>query len=104
MKIIAWNEKYPERPKDAEDLFLIMESYEDADNFDRLYDKEQSLLKQEDYDNQLAAIRLLGRDMAEIAEPNTLDLLEGILKDEKNQQRLAQDVIRQRSLPHERKR
>ena len=100
MKIIAWNEKYPDRPKDAEDLFLIMESYEDADNFDRLYDKEQSLLKLEDYDTQLAAIRLLGQDMAEIAEPKTVEILKTILKNEKNQRKLVQDVIRQRSLSY----
>ncbi|MCI0614673.1 nucleotidyl transferase AbiEii/AbiGii toxin family protein [bacterium] len=103
MKIIAWNEKYPERPKDGEDLFLIMENYEDADNFERLYDKEQLLLKEEDYDTQLAAIRLLGRDMADVAEPKTFDLLKAILQDERNQDKLVQDVIRQRSLPYERR-
>ena len=57
-----------------------MESYEDADNFDRLYDKEQSLLKLEDYDTQLAAIRLLGQDMAEIAEPKTVEIQKRFLR------------------------
>ena len=44
MKIVSWREKYPERPKDAEDLLLIMKKYEDAGNRDRLYDTEQDLL------------------------------------------------------------
>lgn len=32
MKIISWEERYPERAKDAEDLSLIMNTYEDAGN------------------------------------------------------------------------
>lgn len=49
MKIISWEERYPERAKDAEDLSLIMNSYEDAGNFERLYDQEQNLLQAEGF-------------------------------------------------------
>ncbi len=37
MKLISWNENYPERKKDAEDLLFIMENYEYAGIDNRLY-------------------------------------------------------------------
>ncbi len=43
LKLIAWDEKYPERDKDAEDLLLIMDRYEELGQFDRLYDEEPDL-------------------------------------------------------------
>jgi len=96
MKIISWKEKYPERKKDAEDLLFIMQTYEEAGNFDRLYDKEQNLLKDELFDTVLAGIRLLGRDMAMTADPDTLDRVKTILDGETgelSQYRLVADMI-----------
>ncbi|MDA8238964.1 MAG: hypothetical protein M0Z67_01200 [Nitrospiraceae bacterium] len=97
MKIISWREKYPERKKDAEDLLLIMQKYEEAGNFERLYDKEQDLLKEEDFNTRHAGIRLLGRDMAKIADPETLSAIKAILgaeTEEQSQYRLVTDMIR----------
>jgi len=97
MKLISWKEGYPERRRDAEDLLLIMEKYEDAGNFDRLYEKEQSLLKEEHFDTRHASIRLLGRDMAIMADPYTLDTVRAILSEETGQQsqyKLTTDMIR----------
>jgi len=79
MKLISWNEKYPERQKDAEDLLLIMLKYEEAGNFERLYDSAQAFLQEENFDNRLAGIRLLGHDMAKIADPETLAAVRKIL-------------------------
>lgn len=97
MKIISWDEKYPERTKDAEDLLLIMHKYEEAGNFDRLYDKEQDLLQEEIFDTRLASIRLLGRDMAKIADTDTLNIVRSILDHETGEQsqyRLVTDMVR----------
>lgn len=97
MKIVSWKEKYPERTKDAEDLLLIMHKYEDAGNFDRLYDKEQDLLEEEKFDARHASIRLLGRDMAKIADTETLRIVRTILEgetDEQTQYRLITDMIK----------
>jgi len=97
MKIISWHEKYPERKKDADDLLLIMQKYEEVGNFDRLYDEEQDLLKEENFDLRLAGIRLLGRDMAKIADPDTLSTVKDILAGEtgeRAQYRLISDMIR----------
>ena len=97
MKIISWKEKYPERKRDAEDLLFIMQKYEDAGNFDRLYGEEQDLLQEENFDTRLASIRLLGRDMARIADPDTLRTVRMILDGETGEQpqyRLVTDMIR----------
>lgn len=97
MKLISWDEKYPERRKDADDLLLIMQKYEDAGNFDRLYREEQVLLQEESFDTRNAGIRLLGRDMARIAEPETLNAVKAILNketEEQSQYRLVSDMIR----------
>jgi predicted nucleotidyltransferase len=97
MKIVSWKERYPERSKDAEDLLLIMHKYEDAGNFDRLYDKEPELLQEEQFDARLAGIRLLGRDMAKIADIETLNIIKAILEretEEQSQYRLIIDMIK----------
>ena len=85
MKIISWEDRYPERKKDAEDLLFIMNNYEQAGNFDRLYDQEQKLLQEENFDTQLASIRLLGRDMAIIADHSTAKIVRNILDAETGQ-------------------
>ncbi len=82
MKLISWDEKYPERKKDAEDLLLIMQKYEEAGNFERLYSSEQGILQEENFDATLAGIRLLGHDMAKIADPETLTAVRKILDTE----------------------
>ena len=97
MKLISWREGYPERERDAEDLLLIMEKYEEAGNFDRLYEKEQNLLEEEHFDTRHSSIRLLGRDMAIMADPYTLDTVRMILDEERGQRsqyKLVTDMIR----------
>jgi len=96
MKLISWNEKYPERKDDAEDLLFIMKKYEYAGIETRLYEKEIPLLKEEDFDNRLSGIRLLGRDMAKISSPITLNKIKEILSNETVDQthyRLMSDMV-----------
>lgn len=97
MKLISWDEKYPERPKDAEDILFIMNNYDQTDIDDRLYDIEPALLEDSGFDTREAGIRLLGRDMAKIAEPDTLYKMKEILDKEtieESRYRLIQDMIR----------
>jgi len=97
MKIVSWKEKYPERSRDAQDLLFIMQKYWEAGNFDRLYEVEQSLLTEEEFDVQSAGIRLLGRDMATISDLETFRALKAILDDEVGDQRqynLVTDMIK----------
>ena len=99
MKLISWNERYPERGKDAEDLLLIMHEYEHAGNFSRLYTNEPDLLKEERFDNQLASIRLLGRDMAMMSDKETAREVISILDAEtQSPHKLIIDMIRGRKI------
>ncbi len=86
MKLISWDEKYPDRTRDAEDLLFIMENYVDVIDQDYLYDKEATLLEEEGFDNQIAGIRLLGRDIAKISNTDTLDKIKEILSIETAEQ------------------
>jgi predicted nucleotidyltransferase len=97
IKLIAWHDAYPERQKDAEDLQFIMNQYHEAGNTDRLYEKEHALLEEEGFDNRLAGIRLLGRDMAGIADLKTRTAIESLLNretEENSQYKLVADMLR----------
>jgi predicted nucleotidyltransferase len=96
MKLISWDEKYPDRTKDAEDLLFIMENYVDVIDQGYLYEKEATLLEEEDFDNQIACIRLLGRDIAKISNTDTLDKIKEILSIEtveQSQYRLISNMV-----------
>ena len=100
MKLISWDEKYPDRTKDAEDLLFIMEKYVDVIDQNDLYDKEATLLEEEGFDNQIACIRLLGRDMAKISNTDTLNKIKEILSsetDEQSQYRLIPNFVNVRN-------
>jgi predicted nucleotidyltransferase len=86
MKVISWNDRYPERSKDAEDLLFLMENYAEAGNLDRLYEDEIELLQAEGLDQTLAGIRLLGRDMASMATVATGEAIKVILETETGEQ------------------
>lgn len=97
MKIVSWNERYPEGKKDAEDLLFIMNNYERAGNEERLYNKELSLLEDEKFDIKLAGIRLLGQDMAKISSLATIKAVKEILDSETGEQsryRLVADMVK----------
>jgi predicted nucleotidyltransferase len=98
MKLISWKEKYPNRKRDAEDLLLIMNKYEEAGNSERLYEEELRLFQEEGFDTKLAGPRLLGRDMAKIPDPETFRITKGILDaetEELSQYKLVTDMIRE---------
>src|SRR4030043_505008 len=98
MKLISWKEKYPNRKRDAEDLLLIMNKYEEAGNSERLYEEDLPLLQEEGFDTKLAGTRLLGRDMAKISDPRTIQMVKGILDaetEEMSQYKLVSDMIRE---------
>ena len=98
MKLISWKEKYPNRRRDAEDLLLIMNKYEETGNSERLYEEDLPLLQEEGFDTKLAGARLVGRDMAKISDPRTIQIVKGILDaetEEMSQYKLVSDMIRE---------
>lgn len=95
MKIVSWKDSYPQRPKDAEDLLFLMDSYAAAGNEDRLFDEQADLLSAEGFDLALAGIRLLGRDMAAMANAATGEMIRTVLVEEvsgKERNRLVQHM------------
>jgi predicted nucleotidyltransferase len=97
MKILSWRDKYPERKKDAIDLFLVMRHYSDAGNFERIPDEMPDLLNSDDFDYVRAGARLLGRDIAKIIDPKTKKGILDILEKETGEQdryRLIEDMMK----------
>ena len=84
MKLLSWKDAYPGRQRDAEDLLFIMMNYEHAGNFDRLYKRELYLLEEEDFDNKIAGIKLLGKDIRALCGENTFRHIRKILNKETN--------------------
>jgi predicted nucleotidyltransferase len=102
MKLVSWKEKYPDRKRDAEDLLLIMNKYEEAGNSDRLYGEDLPLLQEEGFDTRLAGTRLLGRDMAKISDQETFQIIKRILDaetEEMGRYKLVRDMIREAGIP-----
>ncbi len=96
LKIISWDEKYPDRDKDAKDLFLILKNYLIAGNDERLFNEEADLLG-DDFDYIRAGARLLGRDIASVSNPDTLQVIFEIINretDVKGTFKLARDMVK----------
>jgi len=96
LKIISWNERYPERVRDASDLLLIIESYLEAENQERLYNEEEDLVDN-NFDFTIAGARLLGRDIAKSFNEKTLIFILDILEKETGEKlkyRLVEDMLK----------
>jgi len=95
LKIISWEENKVRRKKDANDLLLVMHSYLDAGNLERLFEEEADLLEVENFDYLHAGSRLLGRDIAAILSPETRGTILKILESEtgeKERYKLVEDM------------
>jgi predicted nucleotidyltransferase len=87
LKIIPWDDRDRSvSVKDAQDLALILRNYVQAGNADRLYDEEGTLFQEEAYEFEYAGARLLGRDLAKIAKPETVQAVMDILERETREQ------------------
>jgi predicted nucleotidyltransferase len=83
LKIFAWNDRSVEQKiKDAKDLCLIITTYLEAGNRERLYEEHSDIFNKVD-DYEIGGARLLGRDISNIAGSNVLQRLNEILKDDK---------------------
>lgn len=82
LKLISWDEKYPERKHDASDIGIIIKNYIDAGNQERFY--ESDLLEQKVFDYDISVARFLGRDIKNICSIKTLTALLEILERRKD--------------------
>ena len=106
MKLISWDDRHPERNRDAKDLGFLMRTYIDAGNEERLFEQEADIIEilQESgsYDYVRASARLLGRDISAIAHPETKESLLRILGKETGEggpYRLVEDMRDGHALP-----
>ncbi|MBM3700663.1 MAG: hypothetical protein FJW68_07135 [Actinobacteria bacterium] len=82
LKLLSWSDNYPDRSKDAEDLFFILINYEYTGIENKLYESELSILESEGFDNQAAGIILLGREMKIISSKKTVKCIREVLNNE----------------------
>ena len=95
LKIISWNDNKLRSGKDAHDLLLLMRTYLDAGNQERLWNEEADLVG-EDFDYVPAGSRLLGRDIAKILSPDSKEAVAKILDKETGEQsqyRLVENMM-----------
>ncbi len=98
LKIISWDEKYPNRSRDAIDIALIIETYLEAGNVQRLSESESDLVDDE-FDFNFTGARLLGRDIAAVFTKQAIDHIVNILN--KKTDRFVQDMVNEKKFRDE---
>lgn len=81
LKLISWEDR-SHKDKDAKDLDFIITNYLEAGNQDRLYNENEDILVEYDFNYELAGARLLGRDVSKVVNQNTKAALLEILNQE----------------------
>lgn len=83
LKLFAWNDRtIDHRLSDAKDLYLIIDSYLDAGNQEKLINEHIDIMEAtEDY--ELSGARLLGRDIAKIASDKVKNTILELLNSNK---------------------
>jgi predicted nucleotidyltransferase len=94
LKLFAWDDRGFENSRDAVDFAILLRSYSEAGNEDRLYGEEMQLFEAVDYNIDLAGPRLLGKDAARIIAPSTRAQVTALLDDHARRDRLARDMAR----------
>ena len=91
LKLISWNETFPDREKDAQDISVIIQNYLSLGNNERLFSDHGDIV--EDYfDYEFAGARLLGRDISKIGEKRIIDEILSILNTRSD--RLIYDMMK----------
>lgn len=96
LKFFAWQERGSADPKDAIDIWTILDNYVAAGNRERLYDQHIDAMESVDFDEDLAGALVLGRDIkTNVYDHTRLQLLK-ILEPEIDSQadlRLASHIL-----------
>lgn len=80
LKITAWRDRKRTHPgRDAFDLALYLTNYLDCGNLDRAAIEHPDLYAVADYDHEATGSRLLGRDIATLLDPGTINSILQIL-------------------------
>lgn len=101
LKIVAWSDRRFER--DAQDLGLIMRTYLDAGNRDRLYSEHgdcADLLNDENFDYDKASARVLGRDISRILTEESRLIVEQAVSGDNEAETFAAGMVRNKANYH----
>ncbi|MDP3785707.1 MAG: nucleotidyl transferase AbiEii/AbiGii toxin family protein [Undibacterium sp.] len=80
LKITAWEDRKHSHPgRDAGDLMLYVRHYMDCDNTDRAAQDHGDLFTTDDYDHEASGARLLGRDIANLLDKQSIEPVLSIL-------------------------
>ena len=83
LKLVCWKDRHRRAPgKDAADLALILDSYLQAGNAERLYDEFAHWLEEDDFDYEPSGPRMAGHDMRQLIDEAGATRLEGILNEQ----------------------
>lgn len=83
LKLVSWVDRPHERERDAQDLWFVMKNYLDAGNEERLFaENSQHLDLLENFDVELTGAKLFGRDVAELLNDETRQILQKALSEE----------------------
>jgi predicted nucleotidyltransferase len=95
LKLFAWADRRQENPKDAIDFVLLLRSYHEAGNENRIYEEAAALaaLEAAGYDIELGGAWLLGSDAAAIVSAQTNTELQALLSGARRG-RLIEDMAR----------
>jgi predicted nucleotidyltransferase len=94
LKLFSWDDRGLEDSRDALDFGVLLHSYGEAGNEDRLYGEEMPLLEAVDYNIDLASPRLLGKDAARIIAPSTRVQVVALLDNPARRDRLTKDMAK----------
>jgi predicted nucleotidyltransferase len=93
LKLLAWQDRRTIRNTDAGDLLLVIRNYHDAGNKERIWEVATDLLETHNFDADLAAAALLGREARRIALPATRDAIVPLLEPGKVFETLSGDML-----------
>lgn len=89
LKLFAWADRGLRDSRDAVDLAILLRTYHQAGNHDRLYDQEFDLLEAEAYKLDSAGARLLGRDARRMITDAIRSKVSELLEDTTRRYRLV---------------
>jgi predicted nucleotidyltransferase len=92
LKLFAWMDRRLKKNTDATDLLFVLRNYFDAGNAEQTYANAMDLLEAANFDVAVAAAGLLGREVRELAYPETLNALRDVLRSTKHYELLRQDL------------
>ena len=92
LKLFAWKDRRLQKNTDAGDILFVLRNYFQAGNIERTFEQAQDLLEAVGSDPVLAAAGLLGRDVRNLASPETQAALQALLQAPEDAERLRADL------------